>query len=95
MLNTDEGSVIVRVDFSLGGNNSKSNNSRHDKVVVFDWWFGVFWFEWALIGYFGEVDLSDVESVGGVFESWAFGEGIVPDVVELSGEGVVLLQKHD
>lgn len=86
--------LIVWVDFSFGGEEGESNESRYDEVVVLDGWFGVFWFECALIGDFGEVNFSDVESIRCVSENRAFGESPVKNVVELSGKGVVLFQKH-
>lgn len=85
--------LIVWVDFSFGGEKGESNKSGYDEVVVLDGWLGVFGFEWALIWDFREVDLGDVESVSYVSVRSTF-ECAVDKVVELSGNGVVLFQKH-
>jgi len=85
--------LIVWVDFSFGGEKGESNKSGYDEVVVLDGWLGVFGFEWALIWDFREVDLGDVESVGYVSVRSTF-ECAVNEIVELSGNGVVLFQKH-
>ncbi len=85
--------LIVWVDFSFSGEKGESNKPRYDEVIVLDGWLGVFGFEWALIWDFGEINFSDVKSVGYVSERSTL-EWAVNEIVELSGNCVVLFEKH-
>lgn len=85
--------LIIWVDFSFSGEKGESNKSGYDEVIVLDGWLGVFGFEWALIWNFGEINFSDVKSVGYVSERSTL-EWAVNEIVELSGYCVVLFEKH-
>lgn len=93
-LRSRESVLIVGVDFGFGGDEGQSDKTRDDQIVVLDGGFGVFGFEWALIGHFREVYLADVESVWNVSVSGVLSHSVVHHVVKTSCQGVVLFQKH-
>lgn len=87
-------SVVVGTDFGLWGVESESDQCGDDEIVVLDGRVGVFGFEGVLVGYLGEIDFGDVESIRDVLHGGVISDSAVDHIVELSRNCVILFEKH-